>query len=123
MNPKQSLRTIHRLGDSQPKIAGTDVLTTYRITACPRCYALVRWYTRTQTEWTCLNCGTVIRWRNIEDGHLFPYMRQHLSIASFHEFLLSILLILWSLAQWTDYVFRLRKIALYGFVKVLSWFP
>jgi len=111
------MTTISRLGEDQTP---PDRAPTFRIKSCPRCYGVLKWYRDEQTEAKCENCGLVTKWRRYHDGHMFPYVRQHLS---FHHPAKTLVLILWALAQWIDHKFRLRRVLLYAFVKLLSWLP
>ena len=89
--------------------------TTYKIKACPKCYAVLSWYSRTRT--TCDNCGTEIL--------MLPYKgpldyTRHM----IRKRLLSwetLLFVVYGLVQVLDWKLRLRKLLLFAFVRGLSW--
>ena len=110
------MTTIQPLG--QHDMAGSRKYpATYRIRSCPKCYGVLYWSRRGQTEVTCEQCDTEI----FMLGYKGPlgYTKHHIlqNPLSWQALLLTI----WSVLQVLDYRLQLRKLLLYTYIKVLSY--
>jgi ribosomal protein S27E len=110
------MTTIKRLGSHD--MAGSKYYpTTYRILSCPRCYGVLYWYKKGQTEVTCDNCETTVSM--IEYGGPLGYTKHMIlkKLVSWQALLFAIYAVL----QVLDHRLHFRKLLLYTYIKVLSY--
>lgn len=109
------MTTIQPLGNHG--MAGSkDYPTSYKIKACPKCYAVLYWR-RSSTHVTCDNCETeivMLPFKGPLDYVKYHVRKKLLSRTTF-------LLVAYGLIQIMDYKLKLRKLLLFAFIRGLSY--
>ena len=90
--------------------------TTYKIRACPRCYAVLYWSEKGQTQITCDNCNTQINMLHYTGP--VAYAQEHIRTALFT--MKTLTLILWVVLLTIDYRLRLNKLLSFLYLRIVS---
>ena len=89
--------------------------TTYKIKACPKCYAVLLWTEPTRT--TCDNCRTEITMLPFKGPLDYTRHKIRTKLLSLE----TLLFVVYGLVQVLDWKLRLRKLLLFAFIRGLSW--